>query len=348
MVRPGRLRRRRTTYVHERVQEYRGYWSAAASRLGADLIDVSDQIWEVRRGSVATRVFNDLVALDDPVVLALAGDKALCYRLAAERGIPIPRYRLLPAADLRGAWDWISSLGRPVVVKPRRNTSSGIGVTVGVRSRRDLVRAAARARLRGREMLVEARVGGETSRLLFVGGEMVHAVRRRGVAVVGDGRRTIRQLLAADGLAAIADDRVTRLTLAAQGYSDDHIPEAGRRVVARALPAREQTTSELRTVYDEEITNQVSASLAREVGALVDAIGSEFAGVDVVTDDPGRTLAESGGALLEVNTTPGIHHHCALSRESTCHVAELVLERALRRAEARPAASLPRAASDDA
>jgi D-alanine-D-alanine ligase-like ATP-grasp enzyme len=32
-------------------------------------------------------------------------------------------------------------------------------------------------------------------------------------------------------------------------------------------------------------------------------------GVDVITTDPGRPLADVGGVVLEVNTTPGLSYH---------------------------------------
>ncbi|MDB5302737.1 MAG: hypothetical protein JWM97_286, partial [Phycisphaerales bacterium] len=47
------------------------------------------------------------------------------------------------------------------------------------------------------------------------------------------------------------------------------------------------------------------ADCARAVRAL----GVRFAGIDLITRDPGVPLAESGGVILEVNGTPNLYYH---------------------------------------
>jgi cyanophycin synthetase len=85
-------------------------------------------------------------------------------------------------------------------------------------------------------------------------------------------------------------------------------------------------------VYDEDITRQVCPALQREVARVVSALESELAGVDVITNDPGRSLAETGGVLLEVNPAPGIHHHYVGEADHRDHpVATRLLEYLLER-----------------
>ena len=323
--------RRRTVYVADRVAEYETHWRAAAASLDAEFIALTDRLWEVRKGTARTRIANDLVQLDDPVVLGIAGDKELCYRLATELGIPVPSHRIFTRGQLRAAWRWIASDGHPFVIKPRRNTSSGVGVTVGVTRFAETAGAIARAGLRDSSFIAERMFAGESCRLLFLGGEMIHAVRRRGVRVNPDGRATIRELLNASGRAKLADDAVTALTLRAQDIGLDSVPPAGESLLARVLPPAESSTQELRTVYDEDITALVAPELKMEVGQLVRSIGSEWAGVDIITRDPGRGLNDGEGVLLEVNTTPGLHHHCGLNGAPTCDVAAQVLRYILER-----------------
>jgi cyanophycin synthetase len=227
----------------------------------------------------------------------------------------------------------ISDDGHPFVIKPRRNTSSGMGVTVGVTRLNETARAVVRASVRDSSFIAERMVAGETCRLLFLGGEMIHAVRRRGIRVTADGHASIRALLAADGFNDLVGDRVTALTLLAQDLTLDSVPAIGTSVLVRVLPAEERKRVELRTVYDEEITATIAPGLVAEVRQVVDAIGSEWAGVDILTTDPGRPLSEVGGVLLELNTTPGLHHHCGLSATGTpCDVAIQVLRYALKAA----------------
>jgi len=296
----------RTVLVEDRVDEYRGYWEAAARALGAELVALGPAIWEIRRGPARTRICNDLVPFDDPVTLELAGNKPFCDDLARAAGLPVPDSVVCGLSNLPLAY---RLLGRPLVVKPAEGTSSGQGVTVAVETRAQLERAAALASLSSERVMVSEMIAAETCRLLYLDGECLHAVRRRGVRVTGDGRTSIRGLLARVGAGAEASDRITRLTLAAQGLSLDSVPEDGRSVVARSLPAGERQTRELRTVYDEDITGRVHSSILEGLASVVSGLGSRFAGVDFLTNDPGVPLRASGGVFLEINTTPGIHHH---------------------------------------
>jgi cyanophycin synthetase len=50
-------------------------------------------------------------------------------------------------------------------------------------------------------------------------------------------------------------------------------------------------------------------SIIEDGAAAAAAVGVRLAGIDVITPDPGVSLAESGGVILEVNTTPSYHHH---------------------------------------
>jgi cyanophycin synthetase len=298
----------RTVYVSERVGEYRAYWSEAAATLGATFRDIAPGIWEVRRGDNRTRLVNFITQCDDPVLLQLAGDKAFGYELARASGVPIPDHRVVTLGMVEEAAQFIRQVDGPVVVKPAAGSSSGLGVTTGVRTRRGLFSALALASLHGDRIIVERMVPGESYRILYLAGRPVHAVRRRGIRITGDGRRSVRELVAAAGHQAQLSDPMVPLTLATQGLSLTAVPQADKEVLARGLPGA-AATRELRTVYDESVLDRCGPALLCEGLAVVRALGSELAGVDVITTDPAVSLRESGGAFIEINTTPGIHHH---------------------------------------
>jgi cyanophycin synthetase len=303
------LGRKRTTYLDERVEEYRAYWEEASKKLRATFAPIGAGMWEIRRDTRRTRVASHLVPIDDPVTLRLAGTKPYCCRVANRLGIPTAPHRLFRLGEAEAAWRFMAAHGGAFVVKPARGTGGARGTTMHVRTHRELERAAALASLYSETLMVEAMVPAESCRLLYLDGELIHAVRRRGVRVTGDGRSSVGDLLAGNGFNHLRSDKGTLSTLEAQGLSLQSRPAAGREVVARYLPAGERVTTELRTVYNECITALVCPQLERSLARLVAEVGSRFAGVDVVTNDPSRPLAESGGVFLEVNTTPAIHHH---------------------------------------
>ena len=60
--------------------------------------------------------------------------------------------------------------------------------------------------------------------------------------------------------------------------------------------------------------------------AAAEALGVRLAGVDVITTNPDIPLCLSGGAVLEVNTTPGFHYHY-VRRDEGVAAAAMVLQR---------------------
>jgi hypothetical protein len=297
----------RTTYIDRRVPEYRRYWEAAAAALSAEFEALSDSVWEVRRDDARTRIAHYVTEFDNPVTLSVAGDKALVYRLAEAEGIPVPDHVLVGPGTLRAGADFLQRHHGPCVVKPARDTSSGLGVTTYVFSRHALEWAIARASLFCADVIVESHVPGESYRLLFLEGRMIHAVRRRGTRVTGDGVGTVGSLVAR----AFGEplDRIAEVTLAAQALSGESVPAPGTSVLVSGLPPGEKRRRELRTVYDEDVTGMIGAGLVTQLQPLVSRVGASFAGVDIVAVDPTLPLREGGAALIEINTTPGIHHH---------------------------------------
>jgi cyanophycin synthetase len=337
----------RTVYVSERVREYRNYWFEAATLLGADFAELAPGVWQVRLGERQTRLVNFVTECDDPVTLHLAGDKPFGYALAQRAGVPSPEHRVVSLGSA-GEAEQLLRGGMPLVVKPAARTSSGLGVTTDVRTLSGLRGALALASLYDKRILVERMVLGESYRLLYLGGRLIHAVRRRGLRVTGDGQRSVGQLLAAAGHPPLEHDDLVRATLAAQGMTLATLPARGGEILVRGLPSG-GGKRELRTVYDEAVSARCCADLAREGQRVVEALGSEFAGVDVITTDPATSLGRSGGAFIEINTTPGIHHHYVAGGDPTATpVAVMVLEYLLARRRARPlAASVAGPARED-
>ena len=309
--------RAKTVYVWDRVARYRRLWAEAAQEVGAELEELAEGIWRLSRGDDAVVVSAHVTPLDNPVVLRLAGHKPVSYRLFREAGVPVPAHRVLAAGDGPGLEDFVRRHPGPFVVKPARGTSAGMGVTTHLETLAECRRAVALASLFDEQVIIETLVAGETYRLLYLDGEMIAASRRRGLWVTGDGRATLAELVAgqcrARGLPVpSASDRDLRATLAAQGLALATVPAAGREVLAKSVAAPLEDREEIRTVYTHEATGEICAAIRATGARACAALGSRFAGVDIITLDPTRPLEETGGVVGEINTTPGLHHHCGL------------------------------------
>jgi cyanophycin synthetase len=303
-------------YVQHRVLEYRRIWEAVAQEIGAEFRILSQDLWELELVGRRMRVLNDVLELDNPVTLEVAGRKPLVYRLLAQAGLRVPEHVVVGLDSLAGARDFVERHSGGCVVKPANGTSSGMGITTHVRSRRELARAAVLASLYCPEILVEPQVAGECYRLLVLRGEVIHAVRRTGVRIVGDGRATVDVLLERENATRrssarplVTIDRDLEFALSSQTLRRESVLPAGRIALVKYVGSGVSRLTELRTVYTEDVTQLVGDSLRRDAETAARTIGSEFVGVDFIATDPEAPLSESGGVINELNTTPGLHHH---------------------------------------
>ncbi len=312
---------------------YRRIWEGAAAELGADVRPIGAGWLEIRRGDAVTRLRRSRVALDLAVTLDLALDKEIGQRLVAEAGLPVPAHVVLGQAS-REQVDALLARPGGAVVKPA-DGFAGRGVTCGVCARAELATAARRAAGFGSRVLVEERVPGVNLRLLLLDGELVDVIVRHPPHVTGDGRSTIAELVRAEnrrraaaggeaGLALLDLDLDVVLCLRRAGRTLRDVPAAGERVQVRTSvggnAARENET----------VRDGVAPALVAEASAAAAALGVRLAGVDVITPDPSLGLAEAGGAINEVNTTPALHHHLLVADpDRATPVAVHVLRRLL-------------------
>ena len=80
------------------------------------------------------------------------------------------------------------------------------------------------------------------------------------------------------------------------------------------LPAGSRVRVRTATNYNSPGDNRtlrasISVDVLAEVVAAVAALGLRLAGVDVVTQTLAAALPTSGGAIIDVNETPALHHH---------------------------------------
>ena len=317
----------------ERTRFYHDVWDEAVAAANGTQVELGGGLVAIDCGGMHLRVSNNLTSLDDAVTLRLAGDKPLVYRLLQDRAIPVPTYTVCSSNDLAGARRFVSSVAGPCVVKPARRTGAGTGVTTGVKTLGQLVGALARAGAHCRDVVIEEEIAGENLRLLYLDGELLDSVRRMPPVVRGDGASSIRQLVESENEHRLRDgadasqtlvglDSELRGTLRRQGYGLQSVPAAGAVVKLKSVVNDNRGDDNLSV-------DQLSAEVV-EVGALAaEAVGARLAGVDVITPDPSRPLAECGGVVIEVNTTPGYYYHYH-KRDGRVPVATMILERLVR------------------
>ena len=243
---------------------------------------------------------------------SIAQDKELTKRLLDAAGVPVPIGR--PVTDIEDAWAAMCEIASPVVVKPQ-DGNQGKGVTVDVSTREQLESAYAAAAEISEEVLIERYIPGHDFRLLVVGNQMVAAARRDPPLVVGDGARTIKELVDqvnsdprrgdghATSLTKIRFDDIASERLAEQGYTQDSVPPKGARVVLR----NNANLSTGGTATD--VTDDVHPHLAASAVAAAQMVGLDICGVDMICDNVHLPMEELGGGVVEVNAAPGLRMH---------------------------------------
>jgi len=319
------LKINKTIYVQDRIPEYRKYWQEASDALSLEFVRLTDELWEINNETRKIRIATHKIPINDPVVLYICADKLVCYNFAVSQNIPVPQHRVFRLQTLAEAKNFIKGSGA-YVVKPARGTGSGQGVTTQIQTSKQLERAAILASTYCQDFIVEKMVLAESIKLFYLDGQFIHASRRRGVRVIGDGQSTIKQLMLSQGHGQVSLDLNAVLTLEAQGLSFESIPSADREILVRSFPGNETSSHELRTVYDETITDLVGPELAIECACLVREVGCDIASVDVITEDPGESLKKSGGVFIEINADPGIHHHYNNENDHKESVAKAILK----------------------
>jgi cyanophycin synthetase len=332
----GALRRRRDERALAALGEapwdavYRRIWGEAAAELGAELVELGDGFLELRRDGARTRVWQQYTELDGEVALRLALHRRVVFEVLRDAGVGVPEHLEYTPGALAPALAFVAASKDPCVVKPAAGTGVGSGITSGIRRPDQLRRATLRAS-QYRRLLLERQVTGTVYRLLYLDGELLDAVRKLPPRVVGDGRSTVEQLVAAEnrrrlgargaaGFSLLKLDLDALFTLEAAGLVPSSVPAAGEAVVVKSV------TNQNRVEDNESVTESVSSSVADAARRAAAAVGLRLAGVDVVTTDAARPLAETGGAILEVNGTPGFNQHALVANPgATSRVAVPVL-----------------------
>ncbi|MGH1362677.1 MAG: hypothetical protein ACRBF0_03915 [Calditrichia bacterium] len=292
----------------------------AASKLGIAVTRHSGGMLEFSYRGRSSFLRANITELDPAISLKMASDKQLSAELLQRVGLPVPTAKDFTRNELKKAEDFRNELGGIAVVKPRRGTSSGIGITAGLANSKDMRRAFYEASFYDSRVMVEEFVPGDNIRLLVLGNTVVSAVKRIPATVIGDGKSTIKKLIRLENarrlkseempkLWEIAHTRDLGLTLKRHSLSLRSIPPNGMAVQVKTICNGHQGG----TV--EEVTSRVHPDFLEMAVKAAKTLGIVFGGVDLITPDI-SVPADERSKINEVNTTPSIYgHYLAYNRD---------------------------------
>ncbi len=268
------------------------------------VIDAESGMLELSHGGRVIQTREALSELTNAVAMSRCDDKRLTRRLLADAGLNVPAGRV--ATGDEHDIEFLSDVGE-AVVKPARG-EQGNGITVGVRTDRELTEAVTLAERFCPDVLIEACVNGQDLRVLVIDHQVVAAAVRKPAIVVGTGSHTIAELIAAtsrrrsavtQGESSIPSDEVTFKTVRDAGFDLEEVLPTGVELAVRRT-ANLHTGG---TIHD--VTSKLHPTLAEAAVQASRVLDIPVVGIDLLIQDP----AETDYVVIEANERPGLANH---------------------------------------
>ena len=294
-------------------------------------LDPRRSLVQLGHGAYQKRVWATVTSATANISVDVAGNKELTNRLLHEVGIPVPRAAVVRNAQ--AAADAARRLGYPVVLKPL-DGNHGRGVMINLADEAAVREAypLAEGESRGGQVIVETFIPGKDYRILVVNNQVVAVAERVPAHVVGDGARTVRELIEITNqdprrgvghekiLTRIAIDTQTIEVLARQGLTLDDVPEADRFVQLKLTGNMSTGGTSIDRTDDIHSDN---VEIARQAAMVV---GLDVAGIDFITPDIAKSVREQRGAIVEINAGPGFRMHTHPTEGHPRHVGRAVID----------------------
>jgi cyanophycin synthetase len=280
----------------------------AARARGIPFLRLTDgNLVQLGYGKAQRRIWTAETDGTSAVAESIAQDKELTRRLLAAAGVAVPTGRTV--TDATDAWLAAQELAEPVVVKPV-DGNHGRAVSIRLDTEEAIREAYELAAKEGSGVIVERFIPGTQHRVLVVGDQAVASVSGEADVLLGDGTSTIQQLIDVANrdprrgvgqtwvLSRIELTPIVLELLRRQNFTPDSVPKAGESVLVQ---------------HHGDLTVDETERLHPEVAAMcvlaAQAVGLDIAGLDVVAADIGVPLDAQGGAVIEVNASPGLLAH---------------------------------------
>ncbi len=234
--------------------------------------------------------------------LLLTRDKLKTRGTLIRKGIPVPAGGIASAKDISVLKALVDQGVRRFVVKPvDASLGKGVHSNQSVRQVQDILQGN-----KGASFVLEQYVAGREFRVFVVNGSVAAATGRSVASVVGDGNKTVGQLLvdreatrACYPFAAMKalDANDLELALLMQGVSRLTVPAPGRaiKLTTKDIPGRDSEYPDM--------TSKLPSGAADVAVLAAQTLGASVCGIDLIVHPGGQTI------LLEANCRPMLRMH---------------------------------------
>lgn len=267
---------------------------------------------------------------DEYVSILIMENKSVTKKILSKNNITVPGGEECQNMNeaIASIPDWVD---KPVVIKPK-STNFGLGISIfseGTDSE-SLKSAFEIAFREDSTVLIESFVKGREYRFLTIGEESVAVLHRVPANVLGDGKSTIAELIAAKNkdvlrgkgyitpLEKIEIDENMKLFLQQDGITTDTIIQKGEIQYLRE-------NSNISTGGDSiDLTDEIPDYYKQIAVEAARAVGANICGVDMIIEDINSD--EYKYSIIELNFNPAIHIHSFPYKGVERNIAVKILE----------------------
>ena len=283
-----------------------------------EILDEQDQFLKLWHHDHVEYVKNGNMTSKDNYVIPLAmANKTVTKKILADAGFPVPAGDEFTNLD-QGLAYYPLIKDKQIVVKPK-STNFGLGISIFQEpaSLENYKKALEIAFAEDTAVLVEEFIPGTEYRFFILDGRCEAVLLRVAANVVGDGKHTIRELVAQKNanplrgrdhrspLEIIELGDIEQLMLAQQGYTPDDILPEGKKVNLRR-------NSNISTGGDSiDVTETMHSSYQELAAAMATSMGAWACGVDLIIPDETQIASKENPhcTCIELNFNPSMYMH---------------------------------------
>lgn len=333
---------------HERPYQLAGFrdmelstqiflFDAIQQGIQVKVLDEADQFLRLQHQEHIEYVKNaNMTSKDSYVVPLIMENKTVTKKVLKEAGFRVPE-----GAEFTSMEEAITAYSRfakqAFVIKPK-STNYGLGITIFKEGAAlaDYKAGLAIAFREDDSVLVEEFMPGTEYRFFVIDGKVKAILLRVPANVVGDGKRTVEELVAEKNLDPLRGSHhrapleliqlgeLEQLMLKEQGLTVSAVPEKGQIVYLRE-------NSNISTGGDSiDVTDEFSGHYKKIAQSAVEALGAKISGIDLIIPDKevDPETNEKAYGIIEANFNPAMHMHvypfAGKGRRLTMNVLELL------------------------
>ena len=279
-----------------------------------DVLDRADNFISLKKGDHIEYVKQATkTSKDSYMTMLIMENKTVTKKVLEKSGVNVPKgIEVFKGQSLESAARKYE--GKAIVVKPKStNFGTGISIFTETAQKEDIIKALEIGFEHDNTVLIEEFAKGKEYRFLVIGDEVAGILHRVPANVTGDGKKTIRELVAIKNqdslrgkgyktpLEKINLDESSALFLKQRGLDFDYIPQKDETIYLRE-------NSNISTGGDSiDYTDEMPQCFKDIAVAAAKAVGAKFCGVDMMLED--YRDEKTPYAIIELNFNPAIHIH---------------------------------------